>query len=145
MLLTLQGVYWFKIELAAYYPKLKQPLQQLCMVMQCTIGFPQQIELLDIEESDLQPENSKKPSLLVFTTTIRNRAFVSQTYPALELTLTNAQNNVVARKVFLPKDYLGKDQLIQTGMAAKGEISARLNLDIGDLEAAGYRVYLFYP
>jgi hypothetical protein len=62
----------------------------------------------------------------------------------LELTLTNTRDQVAARKVFGPEEYLdgsGTDR----GIAANTEAAIRLRLDTGDVVAAGYRIYLFHP
>jgi len=75
---------------------------------------------------------------------VRNRAPVEQDYPAFELTLTNSQEQAIARRVFLPAEYL---QWIDAahGLKAGAELPIRLFLDTGELRAAGYRLYLFYP
>ena len=70
---------------------------------------------------------------------------VAVEYPAFELTLTNEEERVVARRVFLPDEYLPDATIIDEGLAGRGELAVRLFLDIGPLGAAGYRIYLFYP
>ena len=62
-----------------------------------------------------------------------------------ELTLTNEKEQVVARRVFLPDEYLSDVTSMEEGFAGRGELTVRLFLDIGPLGAAGYRIYLFYP
>ncbi len=146
LLITLaQALFWFRVDIAAHYSALKAPLVRLCNIVGCTVDLPSTAEALDIEASDLQPENPAKPKLLIFTTNVRNRSSLNQAFPAIELTLTSAQNNVVARRVFMPKDYISPEQSITAGIAPKSDFSVRLNLDIRDLDAAGYRVYFFYP
>jgi hypothetical protein len=62
----------------------------------------------------------------------------------LELTLTDSRDQLAARKVFTPEEYLdGADT--SRGVAANGEAAIRLRLDTGDIVAAGYRIYLFHP
>jgi hypothetical protein len=55
--------------------------------------------------------------VLELTAVVRNRASYRQSLPALEVTLTDAQNRALARKVFAPADYL----------ASSGEPSARID------------------
>ena len=74
----------------------------------------------------------------------RNRAPVEQDYPAFELTLTNSQEQTISRRVFLPAEYLQWTEAAD-GLKAGSELPIRLFLDTGELRAAGYRVYLFYP
>ena len=78
---------------------------------------------------------------------IRNRAPFAQEHPALELTLTDAADMPVVRRVLQPSEYLdaaGRAALAQ-GIAAGGESVLRVYFDARGLRATGYRVYLFYP
>jgi hypothetical protein len=44
--------------------------------------------------------------LLALQATLRNRAAYVQAYPALELTLTDTNDKVIARRVLQPDEYL---------------------------------------
>jgi hypothetical protein len=66
-------------------------------------------------------------------------------YPAFELTLTNAQQQVIARRIFMPSDYLKDPAKAGDGLGGRQELAVNLYLDTGPLRAAGYRIYLFYP
>lgn len=104
--------------------------------------LPRQPDLVSIETSDLQSDNTR--GLLVLQATLRNRAPYPQAWPALELTLTDAQDAVLARRVMHAPDYLPAtaDPAL---FAANGEIAIRLWIEARNLPAAGYRLYVFYP
>lgn len=59
--------------------------------------------------------------------------------------MTNAQDQAIARRIFLPSDYLPHAEDARRGMDALGTIDVRIELDTGDLRPAGYRLFLFYP
>lgn len=69
---------------------------------------------------------------------------MAQAYPMLELSLTDARDKLTARKVFSPQEYLDTPPARGAGLGANAEFSVRMQLDIGDVEASGYRVYLFH-
>ena len=144
LLLAAQSVFFFRTEIAANYPGVGQYLRQACGVLQCTVPLPRNAELLKIEASDLEsdPAQAKRVTL---STILSNHAKFRLAYPALELTLTNAADEAVARRIFQPSEYLKPGTDIQAGMAPMTEVSVKLDLDVGDLNAAGYRIYVFYP
>jgi hypothetical protein len=78
---------------------------------------------------------------------IRNRAPFAQELPALELTLTDAADQPLVRRVLRPADYAPglAAPLPGPGLAPGAEAVLRLHFDTGDVRATGYRLYLFYP
>ncbi len=76
---------------------------------------------------------------------IHNRAPYAQAYPSLELTLTDLQDQAVARRVFRPADYLKKGEDEKLGLPANRDLDIKLRLDTTDLKPSGYRLFLFYP
>jgi hypothetical protein len=56
--------------------------------------------------------------------------------------LTNTREHAVARRIFLPRDYLGAGRDMNAGIPASAEITIRLDLDTGDLNPAGFRLDL---
>jgi hypothetical protein len=140
-----QTAYIFRTELMVVYPPLKSVYQLVCDSLTCEIGLPRLRDQLNIEASDLRSVDPQRPNLVQLTALVRNRAPVPVEYPAFELTLTNAQQQVVARRVFLPGDYLDETAQTDVGLAGRRELAINVYLDTGPLRAAGYRIYLFYP
>lgn len=137
-----QAAWFFPTELAARWPGLRPPLTLYCGVLACDVGLPRLPEQLFIEASDLQIVDPARPAEVLLTASVRNRAPVAQDFPLLELTLTDAANQTAARKVFRPADYL--EAVDARGIGAGEEISIRLYLDTGRIQATGYRLYLFF-
>ena len=144
VLLVAQAAYYFRAQIGAFYPELKSYLQRSCEFLQCTVGLPKISELLSIESSDLQADPNRS-NLIVLTALLRNRAPFPQTYPALELTLTDTQDHMVARRAFQAPEYLASNANPDAGMQANSEFTIKLYIDSNDLMPAGYRLFLFYP
>ncbi|MHB9100532.1 MAG: DUF3426 domain-containing protein [Sulfuricella sp.] len=141
--LGVQGLYFFRSDLAARHPDFKPFLQQFCGVLRCSIRLPANPDLLSIETSNLEAD-PQRANLIALNAILRNRAKLAQEYPQLELTLTDTQDRMIARRIFTPGEY-AKSADLNRGMAPNEEVTVKLNLDLGDLKAAGYRVFLFYP
>lgn len=142
--LLAQAAYHFRVELAARLPGLRPLLTQYCELLACTVALPQEAELIVIESSELEsdPDHSNIVTLHVL---VHNRAPYAQAYPNLELTLTDLQDQAVARRVLRPADYLRAGTSEHPGVPANRDLDIRLRLDTTDLKPSGYRLFLFYP
>jgi hypothetical protein len=141
--LLVQFTYRYRGEIAVLVPESKALLERLCGELGCDIPLPRRAELLSIESSDLQADGSH-PNVMVLTATLRNRAAFVQAYPALELSLTSAEGETVARRVLLPKDYVPQPARPEAGFAAGSEVQVRVYVEAAALKPTGYRLYLFY-
>lgn len=141
---ALQGAYAFRNQLAAWLPQTKPMLAQLCEVAGCQVKLPAQIDMVTIESNELQALAADK-NTFVLTLLLRNHSAVAQAWPNIELTLNDADETALARRVLLPRDYLPPGQDAVRGFAANSEQPLKLNFELTQLKASGYRVYLFYP
>lgn len=144
VLLALQVVYAMRDQIAGTWPAARPMLDRICKPLGCTVSFPRRTDQLAIESSDLQTD-PQRPRVVVLIAALRNRGSTLVAHPSLELTLTDAQDQAVARRVFQPADYLADPAAVERGMAALAEINVRIVLDTGDLKPSGYRLFLFYP
>jgi hypothetical protein len=130
--------------LPAVYPALRPALAALSDALGAELPLPRHSEWLSIETSDLQidPEHQQ---LLALQATLRNRAAYAQAYPALELTLTDTHDKAIARRVLQPDEYLPPGAARDESFAGQCRPRDRLWLEAGGINAAGYRLYVFYP
>jgi predicted Zn finger-like uncharacterized protein len=137
---------YYRTELATLVPQTRPHLGEACRWLGCELRLPRRPDLLSLESSDLQAD-SRREGLIVLNAVIRNRAPFAQEHPALELTLTDAAEKPVVRRVLQPAEYLGAaaPESLARGIAAGGESVLRVHFDARGLHATGYRVYLFYP
>ena len=142
--LAAQALFHFRDALAAHWPQTRPALTQLCAAAGCAVRPLRDVAALSIDASDLQADPAHK-GLLILSATIRNRAGYALAYPYLELTLTDAGDQVVVRKAMAPSEYAGGTVDFSRGIAANGEAIVRLFIDASATTQAGYRLYLFYP
>ncbi len=138
--LAAQGIYFYRGEIAARHPLARQWLTAACAEAGCTVPLPQYPKAIVIEASDLQTLDPARPDRIQLTATLRNHAGHDVAYPALDLVLTNASDHTLARRIFLPAEYLGRGQDAYAGFTANAELTVRLALETGDLGAAGFRL-----
>jgi predicted Zn finger-like uncharacterized protein len=127
-------------DLVARWPQSLPLLAVLCEATGCRIGAPQRIEQLTVDASGLVrldgPANVYRVSL-----TLRNHDAVGLALPQVELTLTDAQGELSARRVLRARELGARQQVI----AAGGELALQALLDGGDARWAGYSIEIFYP
>ena len=143
MLLVLQAVLHFRVELSVLVPELKPALIAACQPFACSVPLPAHADLLIIESSDLHPGEHK--GQLQLTATLKNRAPFPQSYPLLELTLNDIADRPLIVRSLRPEEYLPPTRTAAAGFAAQSDLALSLSLDVADTPAAGYRLYIYYP
>jgi hypothetical protein len=108
------------------------------------VGLPAQIESVAIESSELQTL-APDSNTFALTVLLRNHGATAQAWPNIELTLNDSNEKPIARRVFLPRDYLAESADVRKGFAARSEQPVKVHFELVQLKASGYRVYLFYP
>jgi predicted Zn finger-like uncharacterized protein len=146
LLLVAQTLFHFRDAVAAHWPATKPALTQLCEAAGCAIRPLRDAAMryLSIDASDLQADPAHK-GLLVLTATVRSHAAWPLAYPHLELTLTDASDQIVVRRALGPAEYASGTAEIANGVAPNGEVSIKLFIDASATTQAGYRLYMFYP
>ena len=146
LLLALLGqlAFHFRGELAIRAPTMRPALTTFSRLFGAEIPLPRHSELISIEASDLQTDPAHA-NLLTLNATLRNRAAYAQAFPLLELTLTNTDDNAIARRILSPADYLPARLKNAPAFAANTDIAVHLWVETTNLSAAGYRLYVFYP
>jgi len=142
--LALQAAYAFRTDIMISVPQSRGYYQRVCELSGCKLSPPKLASYLHIETSDLKADDPARAGELQLWLTVRNRAPVDLAYPAFELTLTDAMEQAIGRRVFLPAQYLPAGAQA-AGFKAGAEVPIHLYLDVGALRPSGYRLYLFYP
>jgi predicted Zn finger-like uncharacterized protein len=140
--LLAQALYFYRIEIAARLPGLKPVLTSYCALLKCTIPLPKKPDLMSIESSDLEAD-PLQTNVITLSALLHNRAPHTQAYPSLELSLTDTQDKVVARRTFVAVEYLKAGEDEKLGLAANREMNIKLRLDTADIKPAGYKLFLF--
>ncbi len=140
--LAAQGAYFYRSDIAASLPEARPQLNKMCELLHCTVALPQRPRQISIEASDMQAPDPANPGLIALTATLRNHATTELGYPALDVVLTNTKEHTVARRIFAPAEYIAAGKDPRAGIAPNAEVTLRLDLDTGDLGAAGFRLDL---
>jgi Protein of unknown function (DUF3426) len=138
VVLALQVGSQFRDTLAAQAPLLRAPLMGWCRLAGCTIEAPRRIEDVLVESSTL----TKAPGqdAFVLSVTLRNRSALTLLLPSIDLTLTDNNGRLVARRALAPRDFRAAE-----AMPPSAETSLQTTLTAGTAPVVGYVVEIFYP
>lgn len=137
--LALQGVHHYRDALAARLPAAAPALAAWCGWMGCTIEPPRRIEDIVVESTALAKTASGDAFRL--NVVLRNRASTVAALPWLELTLTDSNGELLARRALSPQDLRARGREIGPG----AEATLQAALATGALRVTGYTVEIFYP
>ena len=150
--LMLQWAVRQKDVLAAQAPQLAPWLQAMCRPLGCEVRPLRRIESLVIENSSFSRTG---PDAYRLSFTFTNTGDADLDIPALEVTLTDSQDQAVVRRVVTPAEF----GATTTTLAAYSKLAGALTLKVdsagaqqaappvqsGFLPVAGYRILAFYP
>lgn len=126
--------------LAAAQPAWRPVLGALCAPLQCSIGAYRDIAAVAIDSSSFNKARGNSYQLAL---TLTNRSGLAVELPAVELTLTDTNDQPVVRRVLAPKDLHAPATLQKRGEWS-GTVQVQLAL-ADSARIAGYRVLAFYP
>lgn len=136
--LAAQILHHFRTDIVLRLPSLAAAYEALGI----DLPLPRNPALVSIETSDLQSDTAR--GLFVLQATLKNRAAHAQAWPALELSLTDTNDAVVARRVMYAAEYLPPGTTADA-FQPNGDVAVRLWIEAKGLGASGYRLYIFYP
>jgi len=148
--LLLQVLFQYRDLVAAHWAVTRPVLSAGCQLIGCEVGPARSIDDLAVESSGLVRVD--KTNLYKLSVGLRNRAGIELAVPVVELSLTDSQGQLIARRVLrLPE--LG---VSQPTLAAGRELDLLTTLQAAPLSTeaassgasggvAGYTIALFYP
>lgn len=141
LMLGAQVAYHHRDQLAARSPLAADLLATACTRWNCAIQAPRLLDAVVVEHSALSrvPE---RPGVLQLSVRIVNRNDSSVALPAVELTLTDASGQPIARRALLPADFGAAAQI---AIAARTERTLQLLFTTGEHIVSGFSVELFHP
>jgi len=128
-----QVMYFKRAELMKY-PQVVPALEAMCSVLSqyqvpCDLPLPKNLEAISMEEREVR-SHPNTPNALLISAKIVNRADFEQPYPLLELSFSDMNQKLIARRTFKPKEYLGKEVDTTKGMPI--DVPVRVVLEIVD-------------
>ncbi len=137
--LGLQGMHHFRDAIAASSPSWRPVLANWCGALSCSIEPARRIDAVTVESSAL----TRAPVADAFNLSVvlRNRGTTAIALPAVDLNLTDANGQLVARKVLLPQDF----KVSPGPMGPGADAVLQLALAVDGAQVSGYTVEIFYP
>lgn len=124
---------------AAQWTALRPALVAWCDLVGCTLSAPRRIEDVVVESTSLT--RATIPDAFHLAVVLRNRAAVPLAMPWIDLSLTDAGGQLVARRALQPQDF----RVASTSLAAGSELSLQALMSVGSGRVTGYTVEIFYP
>jgi len=155
--LALQIAHQLRNQLAAYHPELRAMLQQWCELAGCQITPPLRLDALQVESATLVRTNSEGPDTYRLVVVVHNRAPIDLAWPTIDLSLTDTDGSIVARKAFRPQDAQWFDnpegktegpasiKPLPAAIPADRSTALQWRLKAPELKLVGYTAELFYP
>ena len=137
-----QALHTFRSEIAAHFPGVKPALVQLCGWARCTVAPLQRPAALNIQASDMLILDKAKPQFVQLIVTLQNQSALDVGYPAIDLVLNDRFDHAIARRVFVPAEYLRGADAQKTVIAASVTTTVRIDLDVSELSAGGFGLLL---
>ena len=141
LVFALQIVVHERDQLAASYPRMTGPLERLCEPLNCSVKPLRKIEALVIDSSSFTRLAGDAFQLSVALT---NTANLSLAMPSIELTLTDAQDQALVRRVLEPHDLHTNAETIEAGAGWSSSMEVVLASPVA-IAVNGYRLVAFYP
>ncbi|KAF1055821.1 MAG: hypothetical protein GAK41_00306 [Burkholderia gladioli] len=130
-----QIAWWCREPLIAHWPASQPLFAQTCAALGCEVAPPRAIDGLRLGASDLRQLDG--PRVLELKVPLSNRATIALAYPSIELTLLDASNQVAARRVLAPSDYVRPGTPVGAGLPAGATETMYVRIDTAPGAADG--------
>ena len=141
LLLVLQMAVQERDRLATLLPQVKPALEAVCVYLNCTVSTLRQIDSVVVESSSFSKIRNGTYRLNL---AIKNNAPYELAMPALELTLTDAQDQPLLRRVLLGTE-ININNKLSANSEWNGSVELGMRPSVGADRVVGYRVLAFYP
>ena len=138
--LALQLAHHQRDALAARWPEARPTLDAWCETVGCRIEPLRRIEDISVESTALTKVATPADAFQL-SVALRNRGDLPLALPSVDLSLTDAAGQVVARRALAPQDF----HVAAISLAPGAESAWQLTLSAGSPRVAGYTVEIFYP
>jgi hypothetical protein len=139
-LLGAQAAHHFRDLLAARYPQTQPAFVSACLWLNCSVGLPRRIEDLAVENTALT-HTIPGSEAFKLSVSLRNRGSMTVALPSVDLSLTDAAGQLVARRALSPSDF----KAASPGLNAGADTTLSLMLSAAEKRVTGYTVEVFYP
>ena len=139
---VLQYGYFMRDDLARY-PELRPWVQKLCDIAHCDIPMQQNVDLIKLTHRDITIHPRVKGALLINAVFVNNASF-TQPFPLMQITLSDMNGRVIAKRRFQPTEYLDADVNIRRGMSSNNPVQIVLEIADPGKDAVNFEFNFFY-
>jgi predicted Zn finger-like uncharacterized protein len=150
--LALQIALQEKDRIAAMQPATEPWLAKMCAIADCQVQPPKRIESIAVDSSSFNRVNKNNPSIEATTqsyklaVTLKNTGTLPVALPHVELSLQDAQDQPLLRRVLSPADLGSSLSALAPAQDMAGSITLQVNTaSLAGNRISGYRVLAFYP
>ncbi len=136
--LLAQAMNHYRDTIAAQWPAFRPIVAAWCKATQCRIEAPRRIDEILVESTALT--RAAAQDAFILSVTLRSRSDLTLALPSIDLTLTDANGRLVARRALAPRDLRAADVI-----APRAEAPLQVMLSAGTPSVVGYTVEIFYP
>ena len=133
-LLLLLGVQyvWFNVDALAADDAWRPTVERFCGVLGCAVPLRSEADQLAITSRDVRQHPTTDGALLI-NASFENRADFVQQYPVFEISFTDSDGRPVARRRFLPNEYVADAATVASGLPSNATTQVVLEvMDPGD-------------
>lgn len=144
VVLTLTGVLvaqvtWFQFDRLSSIPELRPFYEQGCEIAGCELKPLVNVEAIQSRKLVVRT-NPDNRSQLVVDAVIINRAAFEQPFPAIALTFSNLNGDVVAQSIFTPDEYLAGEGREMEAMPSDTPVRIVINIRDPGRDAVNYNI-----
>ncbi len=115
---------WFNMAILMEHPRTSAHMGSLCQTIPC--NPPISVQLPVVTRDLAVRSHPLVNDALLIRIVLRNNSYVAQSFPALSLTFTSSGNDIVARRIFTPEEYLAGELLGETRIPPDYDIHVAL-------------------
>jgi predicted Zn finger-like uncharacterized protein len=138
LILMGQVAHHYRDPLAAQWPATRPALTAWCRSAGCTLEAPRRIDDVSVESTSLT--RAIGFDAFILSVSLRSRGRVALATPSIDLSLTDGNGRLVARRALAPRDFGAA-----TVLPPASETALQIMLNASDYRVAGYTVEIFYP
>lgn len=137
--LAAQVVLQERTRVVAMWPQSRTWMETACAYLRCSVGLHRDITAVLVDGSSF---NRVQGDRYQFSLTLRNRSHLPVETPAIELTLTDTDEQPVVRRVLAVSELAAPSPLMP---GQEWSTVTAMSIGSGNARIAGYRVLAFYP
>ena len=145
-LLLVQLLVYFRDDLVTQMPWTRGALVQLCAPLGCEVSYVRRKDRIIIIGSSLQQTSGslKGEQAYSLKLTLQNRNDYPQPWPSLLLSLSDASDTVLVRKVIPPEQYL-PESIGTNPFGARQEMAIEIPITVSGFAISGFELQRFFP